>query len=423
MEAQYDEHCDECDGKIEQGDEITREGGDWIHEECAESGPPARFKQPATPGDELGSLMGGVPLGSGDLAERAGDRRAAAGYEDIANSLADERVGVVPLVVDPQPEYKSPDRWGRYVLGHPTRPGKRVTLSRCTTVIKAVDDMYNLGEWQKGNVVLGLSRRSDLLALAATLKPGDKSLKDLVKAAEEAGGGSEKANLGTALHGFTEMVDLGRPITDIPRAHQKDVRAYVDAMYHNRITVIPGAMERITMTSEWGGVAGKFDKVYRLADGSHVIGDVKTGKVGYDPKSMYAQLAMYAQGVNEVGVYNVAGACWERLPFEVRTDMALIVHLPAGKGECVVYEVTAEDMVVGRDHLEMCALVREHRKRKHPLTPYAPPMVAEDWWMAAVRMAPTRSLLALVGRAINDADAMTPALREVARERRESLPD
>lgn len=430
MEAMYDGHCEACDGGIEAGDEITREDGDWIHADCA--GSPLVADASPAPADALDVVMGDPrkpaadpSAGYGTLVGLPDSGMVGQGNPVIAGLIEDARKAVIGTpgkapAVAPQAEYKSPDRYDRYVLAHPGRDGKVVTLSRCTTVVKAGDDMYALGEWQKGNVALGLSRRTDLLALAGTMKPGDKSLKRLVKDAEEAGGGSAKANLGTALHGYTEMVDWGRPLTDVPEPHRADIGAYLDALVANRLTVVPAAIERITMTSEWDGIAGKFDRVYRLVDGTYVIGDVKSGKVGYDPKVMFAQMAVYAQGVNEVGVYDVARECWEHLPFEVRTDVALIVHLPAGEGKCTVY---VADLEVGRAHVAFCASVRRQRKLKHPLPVYAPAVAAAGWWYEAIRATATRAALARVGRAMDRAGAMTPELRELAMAHREDLPD
>lgn len=320
----------------------------------------------------------------------------------------------------PQPEYKSPDRWGRYVLVHPAKPGKRVTLTRATTLNKAADDMFNLMDWQKGNVAVGLARRPDLLARAAGMKSGDKALKGIVKDAEEAGGGSVKANLGTAMHTFTEMVDWGRPLFDIPDEYRDDVAAYLDALRSERLEVVHAGIERITMTSEWDGVAGKLDRIYRLADGRYVIGDVKSGKVDYSPQTIYAQLAVYARGVNEVGVYDVAGERWERLPFEVDEDMALIMHMPAGEGVCNVFEA---DLSVGRAHLEVCAAIRRHRKIKHKLKRYAAPERTPEQWVEEITATRTRDSLAAVGRLLKAREAMTPELFALAMEHRGTLPE
>lgn len=441
MEAQFDTHCRACNVPIDEGDEIAMDDDHgWVHADCAGTAPAGR---PAAPGaiDALDSLMGGTPLGSGDLSERAATRRAAAGYATAAGAIAGEPTAkghaegcldvdrlvrhrpdteVPPTEPAPQVEYKSTDRYDRYVLSHPNREGKTVTLSRCTTVVKAGEDTYNLDVWQKGNVAVGLARRPDLLAMAATMKSGDKSLKNLVKEAETAGGGDVKANLGTALHGFTEMVDWGRPLSDVPEAHRPDITAYMRARILKGLDVVPCAIERITMTSRWDGIAGKFDRIYRMSDGSYVIGDVKSGGIEYGRMKIFAQLAVYAQGANEVGVYDVANGCWERLPFEVRTDIALIVHLPAGTGTCEIYTA---DLGAGRDHVEFCAGVRRQRKLKPglPVYPAVAPEVRD--WSRAIRDSRTRDELAVVGRLMTDREALTPELRALAMRHRSTLPE
>lgn len=456
MEAKYDGWCDACRIDIHVGDEIvSNDDGAWVHRECGpeEYGP--------DDGDIMGRLMGTVDYGRDaeeirdDLAECRELVRRAAGYvpdpvdpesaapppsnpagqvvlpggdlvrpgsgilnPEAISSTGALRVTRVPLpTVPPQPEVKR-DRYGRYVLKHPTK-NLRGALSRCTTVVKASADTYALGEWQKGNVARGLSRRPDLLAMAASMGPGDRRLKKLVKDAEEAGGGSEAANLGTALHGFTEAVDRGGRLADVPEDYRDDVIAYRKEVIRQRLTVVPEAIERVTMTSRWDGVAGTFDRIYRLDDGTYVIGDVKSGKVGYDPKEMFAQLAVYAEGVNEVGVYDVAEERWERLPFEVRTDLGLIVHLPAGEATCTVY---LADLEAGRHHVEFCASVRRHRKLKHPLPAREAPDLTEDEWFDALCRATSRDALAVLGWMINDDGAMTDRLLEAGRTRAGQLP-
>lgn len=432
MEAQFDSWCSGCGSAIDAGDEIANDDGAWVHEDCAseDDEPSPRQVRDAlsvynAPDDVTAAAS--ETLG---LATRARERREAAGPLTVADlPMSAWNLKAVPaghdsvdndLEAKPQPEYKSPDRWGRYVLIHPAKPGKRVTLTRATTLNKAADDMFNLMDWQKGNVAVGLARRPDLLARAAGMKSGDRALKGIVKDAEEAGGGSVKANLGTAMHTFTEMVDWGRPLSDIPEEYRDDVAAYRDALLSERLEVVRAGIERITMTSEWDGVAGKLDRIYRLADGRYVIGDVKSGKVDYDPKSIYAQLAIYARGVNEVGVYDVANECWERLPFEVDEDDALIMHMPAGQGECNVFEA---DLAVGRAHLEVCAAVRRHRKVRHKLKPYTAPTRTGAEWVEAVTATRTRDALGALGRLMKAREAMTPELFALAVRHRGTLPE
>lgn len=441
MEAQFDSTCHACGSGIDQGDEIVNDDGAWVHEDCAciplGNGPTVTQVR-----DALSACMGPDDVAAEaratlDLAAGTRERREAAGYAAIDDGpltvadipLSAWNLKAVPAGHDnvdddldavPQPEYRTRDRWGRYVLVHPTKPDKRVTLTRATTLNKAADDMFNLMDWKSGNVAVGLARRPDLLARAAGMTSGDKALKDIVKAAEEAGGGSVKANLGTAMHTFTEMVDWGRSPAEIPGEYRDDVIAYLEALRSERLEVVRAGIERITMTAEWDGVAGKLDRIYRLADGRYVIGDVKSGKVDYNPQNIYAQLAVYARGVNEVGVYDVANERWERLPFEIDEDTALIMHMPASRGVCNVFEA---DLAVGRAHLEVCAAIRRHRKIKHRLKPYTAPRRSESEWVDEITATRTRADLAAVGRLLNAQEAMTPELFSLAVRHRGTLPE
>lgn len=334
-------------------------------------------------------------------------------------------VGDVPGSPDPlapapaQPKFNDRDRYGRYKLRHPSKDAM-LAASRTTTVVGAAEDMFNLAQWQKANVVMGLARRPDLIAMAAGCKPGDKRLRGLVEDAEDAGGGNVAANMGTAMHAFTEDVDRGGRYADVPETYRADVAAYRGALYRYRLTVVPMAIERVTMTSRWDGVAGTFDRIYRLHDGTYAIGDVKTGSVTYDSRKMEGQLAVYAAGANEVGVYDVAEKRWDRLPFDVRTDFGLIVHIPVGQGECTVYKA---DLERGREHVAFCAEVRRYRKAKGRLRPYEFDRYTEDGWRDVLAQARTRETLQVIGRLINADGAMTESLREFARERMAELPE
>jgi hypothetical protein len=381
-------------------------------------------------------LAGAVSPLLGLLADEVGDvDPAVSRMRDIAaiKTAAAKRMGAhldvpteVVLGVDvlapcaPQPPFEDRDRYGRYKLKHPTKGRIGVVKARASKLPKIMDDTYNLSVWQQGNVALGLARRPDLLAIAASCKPGDQRLKALVKTAAEAGGGSEKANLGTAIHGFTEMVDHGEPLSSVPEQHRDDVAAYIDARIGARLTVVPMAIERIVMTSRWGGVAGMFDRIYRTHDGTFVVGDLKTGKIGYDDKTMAAQAAVYAEGANEVGVYDVAAKRWDPLPFTVRTDIGLIVHLLADSGECVI---KVADLSVGRAHMDVCAMVREQRAVRYDLTDYDSPAYVEEEWVDLLARAATRDEVTAIGRLAAAARVLTPELRTVAIGRRNELPE
>jgi len=165
------------------------------------------------------------------------------------------------------------DRFGRYLIV-PAAGGKARAYTRATTWAGALDDKEGLIKWSMKTAALGFVARKDLFAQLAAARADDRdALYKLCEQAKEAGGGSEGANLGTALHAFTERVDLGEDIV-VPDPWKADVAAYRQALEDARLTVEPGFVERVVVLEQIG-VAGTLDRVYRTADGRLVIGDVK----------------------------------------------------------------------------------------------------------------------------------------------------
>ncbi len=312
------------------------------------------------------------------------------------------------------------DRYGRYTMVHPDGSGKVATKSRASTVIHTTEDDYALTQWQMGMVLRGAAARPDLPALAASLsldsQRDKQTLKDLVEQAQEAGGAKAKANLGTAVHGFCEVYDREGTTDGVPDAYLPDVLAYARALDANGLTVLPDMVERSTMTSRWDGVGGTFDNVYLTRDGRYVIGDKKTGKVGYSPKVMYGQFAVYAEGVSEFGVYDHETGLWAQPEWEIDYAEALIIHLPVGQARCDIYSA---DLAVGRTHLDQCAEVRRQRRVKHSLTVYLPPArdLPAGGWAQVLRECTTVEAVKGVGREIVAAEVMTDELREIGRQR------
>ncbi len=173
-----------------------------------------------------------------------------------------------------KPEPKR-DRWGRYMLPHPDT-GKRQAWTRATTMAKSISDTFALNMWSQRMTAKGLALRPDLVALAGTLdvKADKDRLNSLVDQAKDAAGQKVAANLGTAVHSYTEHVDGGGSLESVPVLHRPEVAAYLAAMRDAGLTAVPHLIERITVVPEFG-TAGTLDRVLQEADGSYVIGDVK----------------------------------------------------------------------------------------------------------------------------------------------------
>lgn len=275
-----------------------------------------------------------------------------------------------------QGEQVKRDRYGRYMLPHPVT-GKRQPFTRATTLAKSISDTFALSQWSQRMAAKGLALRPDLVSLAGTLdvKADKDKLNHLVDQAKDAAGQKVAANLGTTLHTHTENVDGGASLESVPPAHRADVAAYRAAMAEAELHAIPHLIERITVVPQFG-TAGTFDRILRDKNGQYIVGDLKTGRdLQYGWQEIAIQLALYAHGVNESGVYDLENERWEPDPLsrfgpeglKVRTDYGIVMHLPVGESRCTLYRV---DLAQGWAAATLCARVREWRKTRNLAEPY-----------------------------------------------------
>lgn len=255
----------------------------------------------------------------------------------------------------PEPD-RAPD--GRYRLRHP-ESGKPTNFTRVSTLIKTIDDTYNLQRWAQGYVALGVATHPHIAEKIAALDdPRDTDKRALQELAEEAkglAGGSVAASVGTAIHAFTEHHDLGTGVL-APAPYDADVAAYAQALTDAGIHAPPQYVERILVNLTYN-VAGTWDRlVIMMDDGTARILDVKTGaSLDHGWTSIAAQLASYA-GADHL-LDDQGG--WEKPPTIDQTT-ALVAHVPAGQGTCTLYEVNIEK---GTEIARMCADVRTMRTR------------------------------------------------------------
>jgi hypothetical protein len=98
-------------------------------------------------------------------------------------------------------------------------------------------------------------------------------------------------------------------------------------------------------------------------DGSLVLSDLKTAQdLSYSWGSIAIQLAFYA---GAAAMFDCRTNTREPMP-DVDKQHALVVHVPAGKGECVVYEI---DFRAGFEGTALCLAVKDWRKRDRFATP------------------------------------------------------
>lgn len=256
------------------------------------------------------------------------------------------------------------DRWGRPLVV-PPNGGKPVAYTRCTTYVGALEDRYNLGQWEMRMVALGLSRRPDLVLAASALGPDDRDeLNKLCAQAKEAAASSASATIGTALHRLTERLDRGEPLGEVPGAYRPDIEAYRSVMAPLSVRHV----ERFCVLDVLR-IGGTPDLVVEY-DGRLYIADKKTGSIEYGALKMAMQLAVYAKSA----FYDLHtdGTPMPRIPLEemgVDQERAIIIHLPAGTGTASLKWV---DIERGWNAVQTAKDVREWRSLKGLLYPFEP---------------------------------------------------
>lgn len=301
-----------------------------------------------------------------------------------------------------------PDGYGRYKLPHP-ETGKPTAYTRATTFAKSISDTYTLSMWSQRMAAKGLTMRPDLYAAVAATDLDDRNkLNKLVEDAKTTAGAKSGANLGTALHAFTEQLDRGEKVT-APAPWDADVEAYRVALQRSDIKVIPGMIERIVLNGKFA-IAGTFDRVV-MWKGRPTIFDLKTGKdLEYGWNEISIQLALYA---NSEHVFDKETKKFETMPSDVDREIGLVCHLPVGKATATIYEV---DLQAGYDAAYLCAEVRSWRKRRHLATPIDVVTVAE----VQAEKGPIR-VVSERGPSVDDRVAAAGTVLELAAIRREAM--
>lgn len=260
--------------------------------------------------------------------------------------------------------------------------GKWDRYSRPSSMGGELDDESRLVNWKIDRAMDGTASTPSIAA-AVVAKLGQKDdRKELREKAIQAGRGEEAADLGTALHAITERWESEGPYP-VPPPYDADVAAYLATL--DELGLVSEYIEVKICSDPWRA-AGTADRLYRatkpiyvgpqtppIEPGQLVLADLKTGKsLDYSFRAFSVQLAIYSDGC----FYNVETDERTQFPMEMRTDVALLVHLPAGQGQCELHWV---DLEVGREGAEIVKQVRAWRKRTDQVFPFvqAPPTDAE----------------------------------------------
>jgi RecB family exonuclease len=257
------------------------------------------------------------------------------------------------------------DRWGRPLIT-PPGGGKAVPYTRVTTLAKTLEEQSALAAWKQRMTLVGVTLQPHLALAAAAARDDKKKLNDLAEQALAAAQAGAKAEIGTALHKLTEKLDKGEDIGPIPAEYQADLDAYRAAT--DGIQWL--ALEQFLVIDDLQ-VAGTADGIGILPDGRTVIADKKTGSIDYANLSIAVQLACYAHGQ----AYDITTG--QRTPIDVDQSTGVVIHMPAGTGQAVLYDV---DLTVGWEAALTSDYVRKMRTgSKKWMTPHAASPVACPW--------------------------------------------
>jgi hypothetical protein len=258
------------------------------------------------------------------------------------------------------------DRWERPLVT-PSTGGSPIPYTRASTLAGTLDDTYNLTEWKKRQVAVGLSIRPSLQLRVVSLGPEpDRAVQEqaykkwkaemnkVCDQAMEAADSSAKATIGTSLHALTDRIDRGQDLGVVPEQYKPHLKAYEEATAC--LTVIH--LERFVVCDELQ-TAGTFDRLVAV-DGHPklVIADTKSGNVEYAGK-IAIQESVYAHGSLYDHLTNT------RTPLgDVDLERGLIIALSAATGTC---ELIWVDIQAGWAGAKEARWVREFRSRQKKL--------------------------------------------------------
>ncbi|WJN62655.1 Cas4 family exonuclease [Streptomyces phage phiScoe10] len=294
------------------------------------------------------------------------------------------------------------DGWDRPLIV-PKAGGKPVGHTRTTTFIDCIEDKSNLIDWGKRMTLVGAAKQPTLLEAVRELDPEDKEdkrkLNALAERATDVSGANDKREKGTHLHTLSEYVDRGEPLPfGTPKQDVEDMAAYMMATSVLKVR----AVEQFVVVNELN-VGGTFDRTYEYEGpdpfGKPIsglfIGDLKTGSVEYGALKMASQLAIYSRGEKyDHSLFPVdrddkkAFTAWKKTVVDadeaakaysplppVNQDWGIIVHLPAGKGECTLYWV---DLNIGWAMAKLALEIRKARSTRNAMRPFVSQLTQDE---------------------------------------------
>ena len=261
-----------------------------------------------------------------------------------------------------------------YATREPARPkavnpvtGREQSWTRASNHAAALDNPFGLIKSNLRKLVLGISRRPDLgrMLLAGAAIDDKTKADEIINSALTAAESEAKANEGTAAHAALARSWLGEPVAE---EFHPLIRVFVKALDDNGLK--PKAVEQTVLNTMFG-VRGTLDWVFEEADGTEVIGEVKTGQhLDLAKRNFAVQLADYAGGNYLLRPDGTS----EPTPWSLAPTHAVLIHIDLETLGVSVYRV---DLHIGRLGAQLAEQVRQWHKLD-PLTPYVSPLLRSD---------------------------------------------
>jgi hypothetical protein len=272
-------------------------------------------------------------------------------------------VGIEDLVSHEPPDFIRGQGGAPRVID-PTNPEKLITVARSSSLGDTLDDKSALTNWRIDRAMDGMASKPELVAKVLAAKGDDRAA--YTKLREEAinsGKGSQRADLGTAVHAMTDRWET-EPDWDPGSPFREALEAYTAEM--TRLGLKTQLIECKFVNYD-AGTAGTADRLYETTEplqvpdgsilpaGTLVIGDTKTGdSLEYSIPGYSIQLATYAGSQ----LYDVVNNCVLPTP-PINQDWAIIMHVSVEKATC---EAIWVDLEVGRYGIGLANEVREWRR-------------------------------------------------------------
>ena len=258
----------------------------------------------------------------------------------------------------------------------PADGGKPVRYTRATTYIDCLDDKSNLAKYASRQMLRGLIFDPTILDEVRSLLPvyDDRKtdINNLARRAQDLGDVNQAAAWGTKVHAYTEVLDAGGTLADIPnldpdavadlKAYQCITEGLVSLSMEQRVVLdalgVTGTPDRVlSIPVSLGFLYPAFHPLAGQPFSGNVIGDLKTGGIEYGLLKIAMQLSIYSRSV----YYEpLSDGTARRTPLQdVSQDLGLIVHLPM---KSAYAELVWVDLARGWRAVEVATAVRAERR-------------------------------------------------------------